>query len=56
MAEAQIPTFKLVLVGDGGTGKVSRHHCHHWRPASRLALPRLRGRKVGTGLVNNISC
>ncbi len=23
MAETQIPTFKLVLVGDGGTGKVS---------------------------------
>jgi len=22
-AQAQIPTFKLVLVGDGGTGKVS---------------------------------
>lgn len=23
MAESAIPTFKLVLVGDGGTGKVS---------------------------------
>jgi GTPase SAR1 family protein len=23
MAEQQIPTFKLVLVGDGGTGKAS---------------------------------
>lgn len=23
MAEGQTPTFKLVLVGDGGTGKVS---------------------------------
>lgn len=23
--EPQIPTFKLVLVGDGGTGKVSEH-------------------------------
>jgi GTPase SAR1 family protein len=22
MAEAAVPTFKLVLVGDGGTGKV----------------------------------
>ena len=24
-AAAQTPTFKLVLVGDGGTGKVSSH-------------------------------
>lgn len=24
MAEATTPTFKLVLVGDGGTGKVTR--------------------------------
>jgi len=24
MAEQQTPTFKLVLVGDGGTGKVRR--------------------------------
>ena len=23
---ANIPTFKLVLVGDGGTGKVSAHN------------------------------
>lgn len=23
MAEQQVPTFKLVLVGDGGTGKAS---------------------------------
>ena len=23
--QANIPTFKLVLVGDGGTGKVSGH-------------------------------
>lgn len=25
MADENIPTFKLVLVGDGGTGKVSLH-------------------------------
>ena len=26
-AQQQVPTFKLVLVGDGGTGKVSQIHC-----------------------------
>lgn len=28
MAEQQTPTFKLVLVGDGGTGKVRLHPWH----------------------------
>ena len=43
MAEAaaptqSIPTFKLVLVGDGGTGKVSSTHCSLQRCDKPTAL------------------
>lgn len=32
MADQAPPTFKLVLVGDGGTGKVSRFLIYSWAP------------------------
>lgn len=33
MAEQQTPTFKLVLVGDGGTGKVCYFLVHGYQSA-----------------------
>lgn len=55
MAEVQTPTFKLVLVGDGGTGKVSSPIIAITGALSRdFLLRQLRGRKVGTGPINTM--
>lgn len=51
MAEAQTPTFKLVLVGDGGTGKVSLFLLSLPAPDIATLLARTAGSRVGTDFV-----
>jgi hypothetical protein len=51
MAQAAVPTFKLVLVGDGGTGKVSLLLLSLSAPDIATLLARTAGSRVGTDFV-----